>query len=80
MERRKAQQDRYPWYQLQFPGPKVSPTHIPPIGPLSRDWKWGADFLPALMRWLTELMWLPPERGAPARALSSVLHGARSRL
>ena len=50
VERRKAQQDRYPWLQLQLLGPKAYLTHIPPIGPLPGDWKWGADFLPALLR------------------------------
>ena len=53
VERREARQDRYPWYQLQFPRPKAYPTHVPPIGPLPRDWKWGVDFLPTVLRWLT---------------------------
>ena len=63
--RHKALQDRYPWHQLQLPGPKAYLTYVPPIGPLPRDWKWGADFLPALLRWLTRLMWLPPKEGPP---------------
>ena len=65
VERRKAQQEGHPWYQLQFPGPKAYPMHISPIGPLPRDWKWGADFLPALLRWLTKLMWRPLDEGPP---------------
>ena len=36
-----------------------------PIGPLPRDWKWVAGFLPALLRWLTELMWLPADEAPP---------------
>ena len=40
-------------------------TPPPPIGPLPQNWNWGADFLPALLRWLTELMWPPPDDGLP---------------
>ena len=65
VERRKAPQDCYPWHQLQLPSPRACPTHLPPIGTLSRDWKWGADFLPALLGWLSELMWLQPDDGLP---------------
>ena len=65
VERPKTQHDCYPWHQLQLPRPKACPTHVPPIGPLPTDWKWGADLLPALLRWLNELTWLPPGDGLP---------------
>ena len=44
VEHGKVQQDCYLWHQLQLPSPKACPTYIPPIGPLPKDWKWGADF------------------------------------
>ena len=65
VERRKAPQDCYPWHQLQLPSPRACPTHLPLVGTLPRDWKWGAVFLPALPRWLSELMWLQPDEGLP---------------
>ena len=77
VDRRKAQQDSYPWHQLQLPNPKVCLTYVPPIGPLPQDWKRGADFLPALLRWLTRADMAATRRGAPAGTQPRVLHRAR---
>ena len=35
------------------------------MGVLSRDWKWGNDFLPAMVAWLQDLEWLPADDTLP---------------
>ena len=55
VEKRRAQRECYPWYQLQLPCPEAWLTDVPAMGVLLKDWKWGADFLPAILRWLREL-------------------------
>ena len=65
VEKRKAQQDCYPWYHLQLPRLEARSADLPAIGALPRDWKWGADFLPAILRWLHELVWLQPDDNLP---------------
>ena len=35
------------------------------MGALPRDWKWGKDFLPALLKWLHELQWLTTDDTLP---------------
>ena len=35
------------------------------MGQLPRDWKWGPDFQPAVLRWLSELQWLPRDDSLP---------------
>ena len=65
VEQRKAPQDCYPWHQLQPPFPKPRLTELPELGPLPKDWKWGGDFLPAVLRWLSELQWLPSDDSLP---------------
>ena len=40
------------------PSPKAQRTALPEMGALPRDWKWGEDFLPTLLKWLQELQWL----------------------
>ena len=52
---RKVQQESYPWYQLRPTSPKARQTVLPAMGALPREWKWGADFLPAMLKWLQEL-------------------------
>ena len=65
VEQRKAPQESYPWHQLQPPFPRACPTELPELGQLPRHWKWGPDFLPALVRWLSELQWLPRDDSLP---------------
>ena len=62
---RKLPTEEYPWYQLQLPQAGETSADIPEMGALPRDWKWGPDFLPALMRWLHELRWLRPDVTLP---------------
>ena len=62
---KRIQQDCYPWHQLQLPRPRQQPTEVPEHGPLPRDWRWGRDFQPAILSWLTELHWLPADDDAP---------------
>ena len=54
--------DTYPWHQLQLSRPRGIPPEIPVIGQLPREWKWGPDLLPMVLRWHAELQWLkmPP--------------------
>ena len=35
------------------------------MGQLPRDWKWRPDFQPAILRWLSELQWLPRDDNLP---------------
>ena len=35
------------------------------MGQLPRDWKWGPDLQPAILRWLSELQWLPRDNNLP---------------
>ena len=35
------------------------------MGALSRDWKWGTDFLPAMVAWLQDLEWVPADDTLP---------------
>ena len=65
VEQRKAPQEQYPWHQLQSPFPQPTKTCLPAMGQLPRDWKWGPDFQPAVLRWLSELQWLPREDSLP---------------
>ena len=39
--------------------------HLPEMGQLPRDWKWGPDFQLAILRWLSELQWLPRDDNLP---------------
>ena len=64
-ERKRIQHDCYPWHQLQLPRPRLQPTEVPELGVLPRNWRWGRDFLPAILRWLRELHWLPADDDAP---------------
>ena len=50
--------DTYPWHQLQLPRPRGIPPEIPIIGQLPREWKWGPDLLPMVLRWHAELEWI----------------------
>ena len=65
VEQRKAPQEQYPWHQLQSPFPRPTKTCLPAMGQLPRDWKWGPDFQPAVLRWLSELQWLPRDDSLP---------------
>ena len=65
VEQRKAPQEQYPWHQLQPPFPRPTKTCLPAMGQLPRDWKWGLDFQPAVLRWLSELQWLPRDDSLP---------------
>ena len=65
VEQRKAPQEQYPWHQLQPPFPRPTKTCLPAMGQLPRDWKWGPDFQPAVLRWLSELQWLPRDDSLP---------------
>ena len=40
-------------------------TSLPAMGVLSKDWKWGTDFLPAMVAWLQDLEWLPADDTLP---------------
>ena len=59
------QNDCYPWHQLQLPRQRQQPTEVPELGVLPRDWRWGNNFLPAILHWLRELHWLPTDDDAP---------------
>ena len=65
VERRKAPQEQYPWHQLQPPFPRPTKTQLPAMGHLPRDWKRGPDFQPSILRWLSELQWLPRDDNLP---------------
>ena len=65
VEQRKAPQEQYAWHQPQPPFPRPYRTQLPAIGQLPRDWKWGPDFQPAILRWLLELQWLPRDDNLP---------------
>ena len=65
VEQRKAPQEQYPWHQLQPPFPRPTKTQLPAMGQLPKDWKWGPDFQPAILRWLSELQWLPRDDNLP---------------
>ena len=58
-ERKRIKHDCYPSHQLQLPRPRQQ------LGVLPRDWRWGRDFLPAILRCLRELHWLPADDDAP---------------
>ena len=64
----------YPWHPLQRP----QPTEVPMVGPLPRDWSWGNDFLPAMLRWLREPQWLQLDDDLLVGHIASVVHGART--
>ena len=36
------------WHQLQLQRQQAEPLDVLVMGCLSRDWKWGVDFLPAV--------------------------------
>ena len=60
VEPRRAQHVEYPWHQLQPPQAReLSESRkaqaLPEMGALPTSWKWGKDFLPALLKWLQEL-------------------------
>ena len=59
---RHEKRDTYPWHQLQLPRPRGIPPKIPVIGQLPKEWKWGPNLLPMVLRWHAELEWLkmPP--------------------
>ena len=65
VEQRKAPQEQYPWHQLHPPFSRPTKTQLPGMGQLPRDWKWGPDFQPAILRWLSELQWLPRDDNLP---------------
>ena len=65
VEQRKAPQEQYPWHQLQPSFPRPCKTHLPEMGQLPRDWKWGPDFQPAILLWLSELQSLPRDDNLP---------------
>ena len=62
---RKVLREDYRGHQLQPPRPRAQRTTLPAMGALSRDWKWGHDFLPAMVAWLQELEWLPADDTLP---------------
>ena len=64
VEKRCIQHDCYPWHQLQLPRPRQRPTEVPELGVLPRGWRWGHDFLPAILHLLRELHWLPTDDDA----------------
>ena len=61
IQTRNVPREEYPWYQPQPPRPRAQRTSLPAMGALSRDWKWGTDFLPAMVAWLQDLEWLPAD-------------------
>ena len=65
VEQRKAPKEQYPWHELQHPLLRPTKTCPPAVGQLPRDWKWGPDFQPAVLRWLSELQWLPKDDSLP---------------
>ena len=52
-----------------FPTSRKGYQRSPPVlGAVPREWRWGPDLLPMVIRWTTELQWLkmpPPERRRP---------------
>ena len=65
---RKEPRNTYPWHLLQLPQPQGVPTVPPVLGAMPREWRWGPDLLPMVIRWTTELQWLkmpPAERRRP---------------
>ena len=65
---RKEPRNTYPWHLLQLPQPQGVPTPPPVLGAMPREWRWGPDLLPMVIRWTTELQWLtmpPTERRRP---------------
>ena len=64
-EQRNTPQEQYPWHQLNPFFPRPTKTGLPAVGQLPRDWKWGPDFQPAVLRWLSELQWLPRDDSLP---------------
>ena len=54
--------DTYPWHHFQLPRPRGIPPEITVTGQLPREWKWGPDLLPMVLRWHAESEWLkmPP--------------------
>ena len=66
--------DTYPWHQLQLPRPRGIPPKLPVIGQLPREWKWGPDLLPMVLRWHAGLEWLkmPPAHERIPRAHGQV--------
>ena len=56
--KRRVQHDCYSLHQLQLPCQRPQLTEVPMMGALPRDWRWGNDFLPAMLCWLRELQWL----------------------
>ena len=65
IQTRQVPREEYPWYQLQPPGPRAQRTSLPAMGALSRGWKWGTAFLPAMVAWLQDLEWLPADDTLP---------------
>ena len=61
----KVPREDYPWYQLQPPRSRAQRTTLPAMGALSKDWKWGTDFLSAMIAWLQEMEWLPADDTLP---------------
>ena len=64
----KEPRNTYPWHLLQLPQPQGVPMIPPVLGAMPREWQWGLDLLPMVIRWTTELQWLkmpPPERRRP---------------
>ena len=65
---RKEPRNTYPWHLLQLPQPRGVPTAPPVLGAIPREWQWGPDLPPMVIRWTTELQWLkmpPAERRRP---------------
>ena len=62
--------DTYPWHQLQLPRPHRIPPEILVIGQRPREWKWGPNLLPMVLRWHVALEWLkmPPAHKCVPRA------------
>ena len=65
VEQRKMPREQYPWHQLQPPFPRPRKTHLPKMGQLPRDGKWGPDFQPAILLWLLNLQCLPCDDNLP---------------
>ena len=45
-------------------------------GGTARYWKWGADFLRAMLQWLRELQWLQPDNNLPMGQRQASAHPA----
>ena len=54
---RKEPRNTYPWHLLQLPQPQGAPTPPPVFRAMPREWRWGPDLLPMVIRWTTELRW-----------------------